>query len=230
MESKWIKILAKTMLFNTIEESALNEMIRCLMPKVVHYGKGQYIALAGDPFSGPGIVLEGQVSIIKEKFDGSRMIMSLLKQGDMFGEMVAFSKNAVWPATVQATEDSTAFYIASNAIVGSCQKTCQGHRTLILNMLGILSEKALLLNRKVEYLSLKSMRGKISAFLLENYHKHGNATFTLDMKRNDIADFLNVSRPSMSRELCRMRDEGIIDFHLSSFRILDPKALENIQE
>lgn len=44
------------------------------------------------------------------------------------------------------------------------------------------------------------------------------------------ADFLNVSRPSMSREICQMRDEGIIDFHLSAFRIKDMEALKRYCE
>ena len=48
----------------------------------------------------------------------------------------------------------------------------------------------------------------------------------LAMNRNEMADFLNVARPSLSREMCRMRDEGIIDFHRSSVRIMDMEALK----
>jgi DNA-binding transcriptional regulator LsrR (DeoR family) len=50
------------------------------------------------------------------------------------------------------------------------------------------------------------------------------------MNRQQLADFLNVSRPSMSRELSRMRDEGIIDFHLSAVRILDIERLKEYCE
>jgi DNA-binding transcriptional regulator LsrR (DeoR family) len=52
----------------------------------------------------------------------------------------------------------------------------------------------------------------------------------LPLKRNELADFLNVSRPSMSREMCAMRDEGIIEFHLSTFKIKDLEALKNFCE
>lgn len=48
----------------------------------------------------------------------------------------------------------------------------------------------------------------------------------LSMNRNELADFLNVARPSLSREMCRMRDEGMIDFHRSSVRIRDMEALK----
>jgi cAMP-binding proteins - catabolite gene activator and regulatory subunit of cAMP-dependent protein kinases len=97
-------------------------------------------------------------------------------------------------------------------------------------MLKLISDKTLMLNKQVEYLSMKSMRGKISSFLIEQYKKTGYTTFILPMMRNELADFLNVSRPSMSREMGRMRDEGVIDFHKSSIRIKDIAALKQMAE
>ena len=97
-------------------------------------------------------------------------------------------------------------------------------------MLRIISEKALLLNRKVEYLAIKSLRGKICTYLLEQHQRTGMTTFMLPLKRCELADLLNVSRPSLSREMCKMRDEGIIDFHRSSIRIKNMEALKRSAE
>jgi CRP-like cAMP-binding protein len=94
----------------------------------------------------------------------------------------------------------------------------------------IVSERAIALSRKVEYLSIKSIRGKISTYLLEQYKKAGKAIFMLPMNRNEMADFLNVSRPSLSREMCKMRDEGIIDFHRASILVKDVRALIRMAE
>jgi CRP-like cAMP-binding protein len=88
----------------------------------------------------------------------------------------------------------------------------------------------LLLNQRVEYLTIKSMRGKISNYLLEQYRITGNNHLILPLNRNELADFLNVSRPSMSRELCSMRDEGVIDFHLNAFRIVDIEKLKAMSD
>ena len=63
-----------------------------------------------------------------------------------------------------------------------------------MNMLGILSRKALTLNRQLIPVN-KSIRGRIACFLLEQYRKIGKTTFMLAMNRNEMADFLNVSRP-----------------------------------
>lgn len=87
-----------------------------------------------------------------------------------------------------------------------------------------------MLNKKVEYLSIKTLRGKISTYLLDEYNKTGQKTFQLNLNRNELADFINVSRPSLSRELCKMRDEGIIDFHSTAIKILDFDILKNFSE
>jgi CRP-like cAMP-binding protein len=97
--------------------------------------------------------------------------------GDMFGEMAAFSSIHSWPATIYSQDKCTVIFLPPHKIVGECEKTCSSHRMLIMNMLRIISEKALMLNRKVDYLVIKSMRAKISTFILEQHKKSGNTTF-----------------------------------------------------
>lgn len=224
---KYLTSLKKTPLFNGIDENELLTMLKCINPKIVSYKKNDYIALAGEKFNSLGVIAEGEASISMENAAGNRIMMAILKAGDMFGEMLVFSKLSAWPANVQAQEPCTVFFLQREKIIGECEKMCSWHRTLIQNMLVIISERALMLNKKLEYLSIKSIRGKLSKFLLEESKKAGSVTFMLPMNRNELADFLNVSRPSMSREMCLMRDEEIIDFHLSSIKILNVNALKS---
>jgi CRP-like cAMP-binding protein len=56
----------------------------------------------------------------------------------------------------------------------------------------------------------------------------GETLFMLPLKRNELADFLGVSRPAVSRELGRMRDEGLIEFYKSSVRILGLAGLRGL--
>ena len=86
----------------------------------------------------------------------------------------------------------------------------------------------MMLNKKVEYLTIKSMRGKISTYLLEQYRREGDVNITLPLNRNELSDFLNVSRPSMSREMSKMKDEGIIDFHLTAVKIRNIEGLKHM--
>jgi CRP-like cAMP-binding protein len=225
MTENYIHTLKSNRLFEGIDITELQQMLGCIDPRIREYGKNDFIALAGEKFDSIGIIANGSAAVIKEDVNGNRVIMTLLKPGDMFGEMAAFSNRPVWPASVYVQEKCTAFFIPSIKIVSSCKSACPWHTILIQNLLKTISEKALLLNRKVEYLSIKSMRGRISAFLLEQYKRTGGTTFTIPMDRNELADFLNVSRPSMSREMCKMRDEGLIDFHRSSVRLKNIAAL-----
>jgi CRP/FNR family transcriptional regulator, dissimilatory nitrate respiration regulator len=230
MIEKYREILTRTNLFHNIPYDDLKGMLSCLNPKMREYKREEIIACAGGPFESIGIIMEGEAAVIKENAAGNRAMMALLKPSDIFGEVAVFSGKAIWPATVAAQQTCTVLFIPGQKIVGECHKVCPWHRTMIFNMLKIISEKALMLNKKVEYLTIKSMRGKICTFIIEQYKKQGNTTFMLPMNRNELADFLSVSRPSMSRELCRLRDEGVIDFHLSSVCILNVEALKNMVE
>ncbi|PKM52245.1 MAG: transcriptional regulator [Firmicutes bacterium HGW-Firmicutes-7] len=227
MYKKWTSTLLKVELFRNINELELNGMLTCLKPKISHYKKGETIAIAGDPFEGIGIVLLGEVMITKENAAGNRVILTKLQKESIFGEMIAFSHMNTWPATVVVLEDCSIMFIESNKIVGSCEQSCNSHTTLILNMLRIISKKALVLNRKVEYLAIKSMREKISTFLLEQFNIAEKNTFMIALNRNELADFLNVSRPSMSREIAKMKDEGILDYYKSTFKIINMELLKD---
>ena len=228
MMKKWLSLLQTMDLFAQIPEDGLQVMLECLRPEIEHYPRNSFIAIAGEPFRGIGIVLSGTVTVVKEDLAGNRNILSLLGPGEMFGEMAAFSGKGVWPAMVMAQTDTTVFFLDPEKIIGNCEQQCISHRLLIINMLKIFSNKALLLNKKLEYLSIKSVREKIATFLLEQHAQTGQSTFLLPMNRNELADFLNITRPSLSREMCRLRDEGIIDFHRSSIQLKDVDALREI--
>lgn len=222
------KLLLGTPLFHDISAKDLGSMLNCLQPKVYTYKKNSYITIGGQPLTGLGILLTGEASVIKENLVGNRNVMTVLKAGNIFGEMIAFSNKHDWPASVFAHTPCSVIFLPPNKITGNCANACTSHTQLIKNMLSILSEKALLLNQKVEYLTIGSMRGKISTYLLEQYTLARNNVFNLPLNRNDLADFLNVSRTALSREMGRMRDDGLIEFYRTSIKIHDLETLKKI--
>lgn len=225
IKSKWEEILIDSLLFSDIERKDIGTMLSCLNPKEESFSKGEFIAQAGQPMKGLGLLVNGSLSVLKESINGNRIIINILKPGDLFGEMAVFSNKRVWPASISALANSTVLFLSPDKIVGRCANACSFHRQLTLNMLKILSDKAMQLNRKVEYMSIRGMREKLCTYFWEQYREQGSFLIHLPMKRNEMADFLNISRPSMSREMGRMRDEGIIDFHLSTVKILNPEKL-----
>jgi len=221
--------LKRSPLFSTIPPDAIKWVISCLQPKISSYSKGTYISLEGESFNGLGIIISGKATIVKENAAGTRIVMSTIQDGDMFGEMIVFSTRENWPFSVFAQSDCRVMFLSSVKIIGTCANVCASHKQIITNLLTIISEKAIMLNRKVEYLSFKGMREKISTYLLEQYKLHGTSTFST-LNRNDMADFFNVSRTALSREMGRMRDEGLIEFYRSSIKIKDLDALKKVIE
>jgi CRP-like cAMP-binding protein len=225
MYEKWIGQLLKVELFQNIKKEELENMLNCLKPKIRSYKNRDVITIEKDKMDGIGIILDGGVTVGKETLAGDRVIIAYLKKGEIFGEAAAFTGEE-WLATVIAITDCTILFFPPQSIVGICNKVCYGHKVLIQNMLHIVSKKALILNKKVEILSLKSIRKKISTYLLQHYKKNNSLTFQIPLKRNELAEYILVTRPSLSRELINMQQEGIIDFHRNSFKILDLKGLK----
>ncbi|HAH97059.1 MAG TPA: transcriptional regulator [Firmicutes bacterium] len=217
-------------LFRDISRAELAAMLHCLQPVVRKYHKDELLTVEGEPLSALGIVVAGNAAVTKESVAGSRLIMTLLERPMMFGEMAAFSDTPIWPATVVAQSDCEVLFIQAQSIVGQCQKHCAYHQQLIYNMLSIVTNRALVLNRKVEFLLLKSVREKVVVYLLEQYRQTGKEMFVLPLDRNEMADFLNVTRPALSREMGRMRDEGLIDYHRASIKILDVEGMRRALE
>jgi CRP/FNR family transcriptional regulator, dissimilatory nitrate respiration regulator len=226
MYREWTEVLKKSMLFRGINHESLNTMLECLKPRIQRCKQREIVALSGSPFRGIGIVASGSVALTKETYYGNRIILNILNAGEIFGEMVAFSDNNVWPVTVITQEDSSLLFLPPDKILGTCSNVCTSHSTLIMNMLNILSNRALMLNKKMEYLSAKSIRSRVTNYLLDIYRISGDTAFTIPMKRHELADYLSIPRPSLSREMGLMRDDGIIEFDGSSVKIKNILMLE----
>ncbi len=206
----------------------VQQLLHCLQPIVRQGKKNEFLTIAGNPLEGIGVLVAGSLVVTKENARGKRMVLTYIQPGEMFGEIAAFSGNGLWPATVAAQEDSVVLFLPPSKIIGGCKQVCESHRFLTLNMLKIISNKALNLNKRIEYMALSSLREKIGLYLWEEFQKNGSLTFVLPLKRNELAEFLNVTRPALSREMGRMRDEGIIDFHQASIKIKDLEALKEL--
>jgi len=225
MYSQWINMLLEIGLFKGIEQEELTKILFCSNPSVRQYKKKEIITIEKSDFTGIGVVLEGEAIVTKDTIAGDRIIISRIKKGDIFGEVAAFVDNK-WLETVVAETDCHVLFLSPDRIVGICPHMCTGHRILIQNTLKIVSQKAFTLHKKVELLSLKTIRNKVSTYLLEQYFIKELALFKIPLKRNELAEYLNVPRPSLSRELVNMQDEGLIEFHRNSFKILDFERLK----
>lgn len=218
-------IIKKCALFRGIEENNYKHLLGCLNVQIKHFKENEYLFFAGDRINKVGVVLSGSVEILKENLAGNKHIIAILESSHLFAEGIVCTANRISPVTVQAKESTMVMFIPYEKIIRSCGQSCSYHFGLIQNMMVVLGEKNIDLNWKLELLTLKGMREKLASYLVKASFENSSYTFQIPLNRTELADFLNVSRTSMCRELTRMKNDGLIDFYGRSFRILDKEGL-----
>lgn len=213
---KYLKNLKKNVLFDKIEDNNIQPLLKCLGAAVHKYDKNSIIFLAGDEITKVGIVLNGSVSVVKENISGDRNILANISSPDVFGETFACVEIKESPITVIANSKCEILLIEISKIIKTCPSSCAFHSKLIENMLKLMANKNIMLNAKLEILSAKTTRDKLIAY----FSSQGKKKFSIPFNRDQLADYLNLNRSSMSRELCKMRDENIIKFEKNKFEVL----------
>ncbi len=211
--------MKKSVLFNDIDQNNLDAMISCLGGIIKTYKKDAYIFMAGDTVDYVGIILSGKVQIIKEDFGGNRNIITELSEGELFGEAFACEGIDTCTYTVQAVTDCEIMMIKFKKLVTTCSNACAFHSMLISNMLKIIAQKNIELNNKMEIISQRTTKEKLMTYLLTQAEKAKSRRFDIPFSRNELADYLCVERSAMSRELSRMREEGILKFDKNKFEL-----------
>ena len=204
-------------LFANIHENDVLSMTLCLKAYTKKYKKGSVILLAGDEVSEMGIIISGEAEAYRENYDGSRLLISLLKTSDIFSEMI-FPGDSKNPLTFIAKTDVEIMYIRHDKLLTTCKNACQCHHKLLQNHLGTVSTKYWELQTKIKYLTTPTLREKILEFL-KDCSEGKKGTFDIPYDRDAMAEYLNADRSALSRELSRMKKDGIIDYKKNMFTI-----------
>ena len=150
--------------------------------------------------------------------------MKKLSCGDVFGEALIFSKTTTYPVTVMANSNCIVGYLNKEDII----KLFSLNDIILENFLMLLSDKVIVLNNKIKSISLKNIKQKVADYILQEYKSQKQLIVNLKMNKEEIANFIGIPRPSLSRELIKLRKEKIIDFDRNNITILDIEKLEEI--
>lgn len=216
---EYFEILKIVRLFMDINKDDLVSMLTCLDTKVISLQKGKYILEAGNPVDQVGIVLSGQLHIIKEEINGERSLIASLAQGDFFGEALCCAGVTESPVSVLADTDAKVMLLGFRRILHTCNNSCSFHTKLIENMLHVIAQKNLQLQTRMDFLSKKSIRARVLNYFEYVAKKQGN-DFTIPFNREELAEFLCIDRSALSRELSFLKQEGIIDYKKNHFTLL----------
>lgn len=222
MIKNYIDILLEMRLFKRFENSELLEILTSSDSKIKSYPKDEILFMEEENCSSLSIVLEGNIEIQKIDQNGKILTVASLKKGDAFGENLLFGDKNLYPMTVISKSKSVVLHMPKETVAMLCQKNID----FLYEFLRTLSNKAVALSSKLKEVTLKTIRQKICEFLYIQYSSSENKYIKLNMSKKEWADKLGVQRPSLSRELIKLKEEGIIDYDKDSIIINDINILE----
>lgn len=217
---KYIPILKNTQLFSGASDEDIEAMLGCLQAKLCTYEKGEYVLREGERVERLMMLVKGELYIQRDDYWGNRSIISMVGVGEMFGEAYAAPESGPLMNDVLAVEDSAVIFLDIGKLLTVCPNGCKFHAMAVKNLFFAISEKNRKLVRKLGYMSRRTTREKLIAYLSEEAKRQNSGSFSIPFNRQQLADFLSVDRSAMSNELCKLRDEGLIEFEKNRFRLL----------
>jgi CRP-like cAMP-binding protein len=206
-------------LFKNISPAETETLLKCINAHIKTYKKDEFIIEAGNPTSSFGIIIKGAAHSIKWDESGKVTIITMVEKGGTIGVLLAAKPARVSPLAVQATTETTVILFPFKQVLMRCEKNCPHHEQLLQNYIGIIAEKGLELHERINCLLEPTVRQKVLTYLQKISHEKKSREFSIPLSRNIMADYLNVERSALSRELSRMKRDGIIDYNKNNFKI-----------
>ena len=218
--TEFIPVLKSTKLFAGVAEDEIGLMLSCLDARLREYKKGEYVLCQGEHLDHITVLVSGELHIQKDYYWGNRTIVNRIGVGEMFGEAYIAPESHAILNDVLAVEDSTVIFFNVRRIITVCSSACRFHSMVVQNLFFAISEKNRGLVQKLGHISKRTTREKLISYLSEESKRQNSSSFTIPFNRQQLADFLSVDRSAMSSELCKMRDEGLLEFEKNKFKLL----------
>ncbi len=216
---EYIAILKRTTLFSGVSEDDISKMLDCFGAQLLTYHKGETVLRQGEAVANIPVLVKGRLHIQNEDYWGNRSILGSIDVGEMFGEAYISPESGPLLNDVVALTDSAVLFFDVRRILTTCSSACRFHTLVVQNLFFAVCEKNRKLVQKLGYMSKRTTRKKLISYLSEEAKKRNSSHFEIPFNRQQLADFLSVDRSAMSNELCKMRDEGLIEFNKNRFRL-----------
>ena len=191
---KYLQIIASASLFRGIAKTEIAAVLQNLDAQLRVYPRNSFIWQLGEQVTTAGFVVAGSVHILREDYWGRQNILAQLGCGHLFGEVYAC------------------------LLAGSARSEAENR--LLHNLLLLMAERNLFLTQKMEYLTKRTTREKLLAYLSEQARLQQSNKLTIPFNRQQLADFLAVDRSAMSGELSKMQADGLIRYKKNNFELL----------
>ncbi|SKC40028.1 Crp/Fnr family transcriptional regulator [Maledivibacter halophilus] len=214
---KYLKILCLTDLFKCFSSEELLLLFNDNNYKLSQYKKNSIIHFESEKCLTLDIILKGEIIIQKIDEDGNVLTITKFNIGDAIGGNLLFGNNNTYPMTVTSKSDAVILHIKKDFVL----QLCQTNKIFLIEFIKSISEKTFILTSKIKSISMKSLRESIIDFLNYEYYSQNTNKIKLNMTKKELAERLGVQRSSLSRELNKMRKDGLVVYDAHSITIKD---------
>ncbi len=208
-------------IFNNLSSEEKEILFDSVQPVIRTYHKGDTIFYEGDECDYLAYVEEGTI-IAKQSFsDGHDSIVRIINAHEYIGINLMYSSLPKYKASFYADCDVKISMYSFNDLL----MLMKASTTILKNFLKAISDSAISLSDHIKLLTHKTIRGKICYLLYNEYLKTGKLSFKIETTKTDLAALLNIERPSLSYEMKKLQDEGIIENKNKNYTILSLDTL-----
>ena len=209
--------IASCRLFSGLDSGQTSRALLLLDASKADYARGSFLHSAGEPLSRFGLVLSGLVQVLTDDINGNRMIMANVTSGGTFGESLCYLKVQEPDIYIVAQRPSRVLWLSCEPF----RRKAETEFSLEMKdrFISMLAERALSMNTRIQILSRLTLRDKLTALFTAFAHRD-KSTVVLPFDRADMAAYLGTDRSALSRELSRMKAEGLIDYRKNRFTLL----------
>ena len=220
MDMKDILLEINSPLFDGVNSDDRKTMLGCIGYHIGTFKKGDIVAFEDENIKHIGIIISGAVDMVKEDLWGNKTMLVRMRKDELFGETFACGSDNLSVVTFLVSEDAQILFMPFDRVMHSCTMACVFHHRLIENMVHIIANKNRDLMRKVEVVSKRTIREKLLAYLSIQAQTQNSRYFEIPLGRVELAEYLCVDRSALTRELVKMKEDGLIDYDRNCFRIL----------
>ena len=212
-------VLQRVPLFSQLAAPDLQRVVEVARDR--SYPKNSVILFEDDPGDALYVVAKGQVKVVLIGEDGREVILSVLGEGEFFGEM-ALIDDEPRSAHVIAMEDSMLLVLRREDFQGILEHSAG----IALALLRELSRRLRRVDEKVGSLVLLDVHGRVAQLLLDLADETDGQRITRRLTHHTIAQMIGSSRETVSRTMRELVDKGMIDVSRKDILIRDRPALE----
>ncbi len=212
------EVISESILFRNMTPEEIMACISGASPEIISLEKRETLPLP-EKLRDIYFVLSGRLNVVQD----NGMITSLvhaLTPGRCFG--IAFcAEDIPCSHALYAVERCSLLRLRYRGLLAREELRVR----VTENLLAITSQNLRVLAEKIAHTKARSVRVKLSVFLRDQMAHKGGSSFEMDMNRNDMAEYLNITYPAMLRELSQMQKEGILVIEGDRITILNENEL-----